>query len=59
MACAEYKWELLIKEILQVKERRQVSLSEVYHMNSSEKNKLLSENAVIYTVHFEKTVEIH
>ena len=57
MACAEYKWDTLIQEILQVKERRQVDLSEIAQMNSSEKNKLLSENAVISTVHFHKRVE--
>ena len=57
MACAEYKWDKLIQEILQVKEKRLVDLSEIEKMSSSEKNKLLSENAVISTVHFSKRVE--
>ena len=57
MACAEYKWDNLIKEILQVNEKRVVDLSEIEQMNSSEKNKLLSENAVISTVHFNKRLE--
>ena len=35
MACAEYKWDTLLQEILQVKERRQVDLSEIAQMNSS------------------------
>ena len=57
MACAEYKWNNLLQQILQVNERRKVDLAEVEQMNSSEKNKLLSENAVISTVHFHKRVE--
>ena len=57
MACAEYKWDKLIKEILQVKEKRLVDFSEIDKMSSSEKNKLLSDNAVISTVHFSKRVE--
>ena len=57
IACAEYKWEKLIKEILEVKERRRVSLSEIESMNSGEKNKLLSDNAIISTLHFQKRIE--
>ena len=57
IACAEYKWEVLLQQILEVKEKRKVSLEEIKLMNSSEKNKLLSENAVISTVHFHKRVE--
>ena len=41
MACAEYKWDTLIKEILQVKEKRMVELSEIELLNSSEKNNSL------------------
>ena len=57
IACAEYKWDNLIKEIVEVKEKRRIDLSEVKLMNSSEKNKLLSENAVISTIHFHKRME--
>ena len=57
VACAEYKWDKLIKEILEVKERRRVDLSEITLMNSSEKNKLLGENAIISTLHFQKRMD--
>ena len=40
-----------------MKEKRIVDLSEVKLMNSSEKNKLLSENAIMSTLHFQKRVE--
>ena len=57
MSCAEYKWDTLIQEILQVKERRTVKIEEVEAMSSSDKNKLLIENPVISTLHFNKRME--
>ena len=57
IACAEYKWDNLIKEIVEVKEKRRIDLSDIKLMNSSEKNKFLSENAVISTIHFHKRME--
>ena len=56
-ACAEYKWNNLLKQIIEVNERRTIDLSDIDLMNSSEKNKLLSDNAVISTLHFQKRVE--
>ena len=56
-ACAEYKWDNLLKQIIEVNERRTVNLSEIELMNSSEKNKLLSDNPIISTLHFQKRVE--
>ena len=57
LSCAEYKWDNLIKEILQVKEKRLVDIKEVQDMSSSARNKLLIENPVISTLHFNKRMD--
>ena len=57
MSCAEYKWDQLIKGILEVKERRVVDITEVKEMSTSARNKLLIENPVISTLHFHKRME--
>ena len=57
LSCAEYKWDNLIKEILQVKEKRIVDINEVTNMSSSARNKLLIENPVISTLHFSKRMD--
>ena len=57
LSCAEYKWDNLIKEILQVKEKRIVDINEVTNMSSSARNKLLIENPVISTLHFIKRMD--
>ena len=57
MSCAEYKWDVLIQEILQVNQKRTVKMEEVLVMSSSDKNKLLIENPVISTLHFNKRME--
>ena len=46
-----------MKQIIEVNERRTIGLEEIERMNSSEKNKLLSDNPVISTLHFQKRVE--
>ena len=56
-ACAEYKWDHLLKQIIEVNERRTIEIEEIEQMNSSEKNKLLSDNPVISTLHFQKRAE--
>ncbi len=57
VACAEYKWDMLIKEILEVERRQSVSIEEVKQMKSAERNRVLSKNAVISTVHFQKRID--
>ena len=54
MSCAEYKWDILIQEILQVKERKIVKIEEVEAMSSSDKNKLLLENTLYFNKRMEK-----
>ena len=57
LSCAEYQWDHLIKEIIEVNEKRVVDIEEVQKMSSAEKNKLLTENPVISTLHFNKRME--
>ena len=57
LSCAEFRWDTLIQEILQVRERRKVDLKEVKEMSQSAKNKLLIENPVITTLHFDKRMQ--
>ena len=57
LSCAEYKWDHLIKEIIQVNEKRMVDIEEVKKLSSAERNKILIENPVISTLHFNKRAE--
>ena len=57
LSCAEYDWPVLLKEILETVYRREVSFEEIEALSDKEKNKIISENYVQSTLHFQKRIE--
>ena len=57
LSCAEFDWPELLKEIAETVYRRKLSQKEIGDMSDQEKNKLISENVVQTTLHFQKRVE--
>jgi hypothetical protein len=55
--CNEFDWPGLLKEILETVYRRKVTTDEVESLSNSKKNKLISENVVQSTIHFQKRIE--
>ena len=57
LSCAEYDWQELLKEILETVYRRKVTQKDIDDLTDAEKNKLVSENVVQSTVHFQKRID--
>ena len=57
LSCAEYEWLTLLKEIVETVERRKVSQDYIENLPAKEKNRLISENVVITTLHFQKRID--
>ena len=57
LSCAEYDWLTLLKEIVETVERRKVSQDYIENLPAKEKNRLISENVVITTLHFQKRID--
>ena len=57
LSCAEYDWPELLKEIIETVYRRKVSKEEIDALSNAEKNKLISDNVVQSTVHFQKRID--
>jgi hypothetical protein len=57
LSCAEYSWETLLKEIVEHVEGKEVSMDYIKEMAHQKKNKLISENVVLSTLHFQKRIE--
>ena len=57
LSCAEFDWPELLKEIVETVERRKVTNEYIANLSQSEKNKIISENVVQSTLHFQKRVE--
>ena len=57
ISCAEFDWPDLLKEIVETVERREVTQEYVDNLPQSEKNKLIAENVVQTTLHFNKRIE--
>ena len=56
LSCAEFDWPSLLQEILETVYRKKVSKEEVDKLSNSEKNKIISENVVQSTIHFQKRI---
>ena len=54
LSCAEYDWQELLKEIAETVYRRSFSWTEIEEMSVKMKNKLINENFVQSTLHFNK-----
>ena len=57
LSCAEFDWPELTKEIAETVFKRKFSKEEIEKMSDQEKNKLISENVVQSTLHFQKRIE--
>ena len=57
MSCAEYKWTELVRQILETEWNQPVSMEYVDKLSNGERNKIITENAVQSTVHFQKRIE--
>ena len=57
MNCNEFDWPVLLKEILETVHRRKVTEEEIESLSNSQKNKIISENVVQTTIHFQKRIE--
>ena len=57
LSSAEFDWPDLVKQIAETVYRRQFTMQEIESMSDKEKNKLISDNVVITTMHFQKRIE--
>ena len=57
LSCAEYSWAELLKEIFETVYRRKATQKELDDLTPQERNKLISENVVQSTLHFQKRIE--
>ena len=57
LSCAEFDWPDLLKEIIETVKREKVTKEYIEGLTDSEKNKIISENVVQSTLHFQKRIE--
>ena len=57
LSCAEFDWPELLKEILETVYRKKVSQKDIDDLSIAEKNRLISENVVQSTMHFQKRID--
>ena len=57
MSCAEYKWKELVRQILETEWNQQVSMDYVDSLTDGERSKIITENAVQSTFHFQKRID--
>jgi len=54
LSCAEFDWKELLKEIAETVYRREFRLEEIEEISDREKNKLIADNVVQSTLHYNK-----
>ena len=57
LSCAEYDWPELLKEIVETVERRTVTKEYINSLSEKEKKRLISENVVQTSIHFQKRID--
>ena len=57
LSCAEFDWPELLKEIVETVERKRVSQEYIDNLSDREKNKLITDNVVQSTLHFQKRID--
>ena len=57
LSCAEYHWIDLLNQIVETVERRNVSRDYVQNLSTKDKNRLISDNVVQTTLHFQKRID--
>ena len=56
-SCAEYEWDSLCKQIYETVNNERIDIDEIKSKDNKWKNKLVSENVVQSTLHFEKRTQ--
>ena len=57
LSCAEFDWPELLKEIIETVNRKKVTKEYIESLSDREKNRLISENVVQSTLHFQKRID--
>ena len=57
LSSAEFEWPELFKEVAETVYRRQLSEKEIEEIPDKEKRKLIAENVIQTTLHFQKRIE--
>jgi dTDP-4-dehydrorhamnose reductase len=57
LSCAEFDWADLLKEIIETVYKKEVSNQQIEELSTAEKNRIISENYVQSTLHFQKRIE--
>ena len=57
LSCAEFDWPELLKEIAETVYRRKFTDQQIAALSDNERKRLVSENVVQSTVHFQKRIE--
>ena len=57
LSCAEFDWPELLKEIMETVYRKKVTQEDINNLTKTEKNRLISENVVQSTIHFQKRID--
>ena len=57
LSMAEFDWPELLQEIIETVYRQKVSKEQIAKMTANQKNKLITENYVQSTLHFQKRIE--
>ena len=57
LSCAEFDWPELLKEILETVYRKKVTQKDIDDLSNAEKNKIISENVVQTTLHFQRRID--
>ena len=57
LSCAEYSWHGLLREIMETVKGRKVTEDEIENLTTPERNRLISENVIQSTLHFQKRIE--
>ena len=57
LSCAEFDWKDLLKEVIETVYKKKVTEEEINGLSPSAKNKIISENYVQSTLHFQKRIE--
>ena len=57
LSCAEFDWEELVKEVMETVYRKPFTKQDIESLSKQEKNKLISQNVVQTTLHYQKRIE--
>ena len=57
LSCAEYDWIDLLHQVVETVERRKVSRDYIENLSTKDKNRLISDNVVQTTLHFQKRID--